>query len=66
MTLGVLGARLALTPAGRRLLGRLLPPLRDLSRAQWLAFAGIVLAHVPVQRASRYIALVLDKPGHGA
>lgn len=62
MTVGVLGAGLALSPAGRGLLGRVLPPLKDLTRAQWLSFSSIVLAHVPVQRASRYIALVLDKP----
>ncbi|WP_217213447.1 class I SAM-dependent methyltransferase [Streptomyces sp. AC550_RSS872] len=65
MALGALGARLALTPAGRLLLSRLLPPLKDLTHAQWLSFSGIVLAHVPVQRASRYVALVLDKPIHG-
>ncbi|MDO0917336.1 methyltransferase domain-containing protein [Streptomyces sp. DT2A-34] len=65
MTLGLLGARLALTPAGRRLLGRLLPPLKDLTHAQWLSLSSVVLAHVPVQRASRYVALVLDKPVRG-
>jgi hypothetical protein len=65
MTLGILGARLALTPAGRWLLGRLQPPLKDLTHAQWLFLSSVVLAHVPVQRASRYIALVLDKPVRG-
>ncbi|MGW6982528.1 class I SAM-dependent methyltransferase [Streptomyces sp. NPDC054932] len=64
MTVGVLAAGLALTPAGRRLLGRLLPPLKDLTSTQWLSFSSVVLAHVPVQRAIRYIALVLDKPVH--
>lgn len=62
MILGSLGARLATVPAGRSALGRLFPALREMSPAQWSAFSEIVLAHVPVQRASRYIAMVLDKP----
>ncbi|WP_063726148.1 SAM-dependent methyltransferase [Streptomyces monomycini] len=61
MALGTLIARLALSATGRRLLCSRWPGLQDLTSAQWLTFAATAVAHRPVQRASRYIALTLDK-----
>ncbi|WP_327436459.1 methyltransferase domain-containing protein (plasmid) [Streptomyces sp. NBC_01201] len=65
MMLGAIGAHLARCAAGRRLLGLALPVLRGMTTAQWLTFSDVVRAHVPVQRASRYIAMVLDKRAGG-
>ena len=65
MMLGSLAARLALTPTGCYTLRRFSPSLGHLTNAQWLASSSVVSAHVPVQRASRYLALILDKPEEG-
>ncbi|MEU4205464.1 hypothetical protein AB0B79_39685, partial [Streptomyces sp. NPDC039022] len=62
MTIGTLAAKLALSTTGRRLLCSCWPQLNDLVADQWLTFAATALAHLPVQRSSRYVALTLDEP----
>ncbi|MEU7148775.1 methyltransferase domain-containing protein [Streptomyces sp. NPDC045456] len=62
MTIGTLAAKLALSTTGRRLLCSRWPQLNDLVADQWLTFAATALAHLPVQRSSRYVAITLDKP----
>jgi len=49
------------TPAGRRLLSWLNPPLRKISPAHWMELHEILLAHNHVRRQSRYMALTLEK-----